>query len=54
MKFKIPFIQGSWCLTSEDSCTILQLKKVGEIGRRHFASVLIAEWRIICREKNIF
>ena len=42
MAFKIPFIQASRCLTGVDSYTILETKKVREIGRGHFASVLIA------------
>ena len=41
MEFKIPFIQTSWCLTGVDSYTTLETKKVREIGRGHFASVLI-------------
>ena len=39
---KIPFIQAIWCLTGVDSYTISEIKKVREIGRGHFASVLIA------------
>ena len=42
MALKIPFIQASRCLTSVDSYTILEKKKVREIGRGHFGSVLIA------------
>ena len=42
MSFKIPFIQGSRCLTGVDSYTILETKNVREIGRGHFALVLIA------------
>ena len=42
MAFKIPFIQASWCLSGVDSYTILEPKEVREIGREHFASVLIA------------
>ena len=42
MVFKIPFIQASRCLTGVDSYTILEIKKVREIGRGHFASVIIA------------
>ena len=42
MEFKIPFIQASRCLTSVDSYTILETKKLREIGRGHLASVLIA------------
>ena len=41
MEFKIPFIQTSRCLTGVDSYTTLETKKVREIGRGHFASVLI-------------
>ena len=41
MAFKIPFIQASLCLTGVDSYTYLETKKVGEIGRGPFASVLI-------------
>ena len=33
--------------------TILETKGVREIGRGHFASVLIAYWRRICPERNI-
>ena len=42
MAFKIPFIQASRCLAGVDSYTILETKKVREIGRGQFASVLIA------------
>ena len=42
MVFKIPFIQASRCLTGVDSYTILEITKVREIGRGHFASVIIA------------
>ena len=42
MTFKIPFIQGSRCLTGSDSYTIFETKNVREIGRGHFALVLIA------------
>ena len=42
MTFKIPFIQASRCLTGIDSYTVFETKKVREIGRGHFASVLIA------------
>ena len=42
MAFKIPFIQTSRCLTGENSYTILEIKKVREIGRGHFALVLAA------------
>ena len=42
MAFKIPFIQASRCLKGVDSYTILEAKKVGEIGRGPFASVLMA------------
>ena len=40
MAFKILFIQASRCLAGVDSYTILETKKVREIGRGHFASVL--------------
>ena len=33
MTLKIPFIQASLCLTGVDSYTILETKKVREIGR---------------------
>ena len=42
MAFKIPFIQANQCLTAVESYTVLETKKVREIGRGHFASVLIA------------
>ena len=42
MAFKILFIQASRCLAGVDSYTILEIKKVREIGREHFASALIA------------
>ena len=42
MAFKIPFIHASGCLTGVDSYTSLETKKVRQIGREHFASVLIA------------
>ena len=42
MAFKIPFIQASRYLTGVDSYTIFETKKVREIGRGNFASVLIA------------
>ena len=42
MEFKIPFIQASRCLTSVDSYTILEIKKVKEIAKGGFASVLTA------------
>ena len=42
MAFKIPFIQGSRCWTGVDCYTILETKKVREIGWGHFASVIIA------------
>ena len=42
MAFKIPYIQGGRCLTFVDSYTVLEIKKVREIGRGHFASVLTA------------
>ena len=42
MACKVPFIQASRCLIGVDSCTILEAKKVREIGMGHFASVLIA------------
>ena len=42
MAFKIPFIQGGRYLTGVDSYTVLEIKKVREIGLGHFASVLIA------------
>ena len=42
MTFKIPFIQASPCLAGVASYTILETKKVREIGKGHFASVLIA------------
>ena len=42
MAFKVTFIQASRCLTDVYSYTILETKKVREIGRWHFASVLIA------------
>ena len=42
MAFKIPFIQASRWLTGADNYTILETKKVREIGRGYFASVLIA------------
>ena len=50
--FKIPFFPASWCLKGVGSYTILETKKVKGgggalkvrgIGRRHFASVLIAK-----------
>ena len=44
MVVKIPFIQARHCLREVDSYTILETKKVGEIGRRHFASALIAKY----------
>ena len=40
MAFKISFIQASLCLIGIDSYTILETKKVREIDRGHFASVL--------------
>ena len=40
--FKIPFIEASQCLTGVDSYTILETKKIREIGRGHFASVIVA------------
>ena len=39
MTFKIPFIQASRCMIRVDSYTILETKKVREIGRGHFASL---------------
>ena len=42
MAFKSPFIQASRCLTVVDSYTVLETKKVREIGRGHFPSVPIA------------
>ena len=42
MAVKIPFIQASRCLIGVDSYTISEIKKVREIGRGHFASVLTA------------
>ena len=42
MIFKILFIQASRCLTGVDSYTVLCIKKVREIGRGHFTSILIA------------
>ena len=42
MTFKISFIHASQWLAGIDSYTILEIKKVREIGRGHFASVLIA------------
>ena len=42
MAFKISFIQASQCLAGVDSYTILETKKVRDIGRGHFTSVLIA------------
>ena len=42
MAFKTPFIQASQCLAGADCYTVLEIKKVREIGRGNFASVLIA------------
>ena len=42
MTFKILFTQVSRCLTGVDSYTILEIKKVREVGRGHFPSILIA------------
>ena len=42
MAFKIPFILVSRLLSGVDSYTIFEIKRVREIGRGHFASVLIA------------
>ena len=42
MAFKISFIQAIRYLTGVDSYAILQTKEVREIGKEHFASVLIA------------
>ena len=39
---KVSFIQASRCLAGVDSYTILETKKVREIGRGNFASGLIA------------
>ena len=41
MTFKIPFIQASRYLTGVDSNTVLEIKTVREIGRGHFASVVM-------------
>ena len=43
MALKISFIQARRCLTGADSYTILETKKVREIDRGHFISVLIAK-----------
>ena len=42
MTFEIQFIQASRCLTSVDSYTVLEIKKVKEIAKGGFASLLIA------------
>ena len=42
MAFNVPFMQASRRLTGVDSYTILLIKKVREICRGHFASVLSA------------
>ena len=42
MAFKISFIQATQSLTGVDSYKILEIKKVREICRGHFASVLLA------------
>ena len=44
MAFKIPFIQASRWLTGADNYTILETKKVREIGRGYFASVQTARY----------
>ena len=43
MALKISFIQARRCLTGVDSYTILETKKVREIGRGHFISVVITK-----------
>ena len=42
MTFKTQFIQTSGSFTGEDSYTILETKKVKEIRKAHFASVITA------------